>query len=262
MGAEHAQHTLLSSPRGLHSLWSRMALVTEPIRRLLSAARMLSSPLRCRLAPPPACCSPACTNRFQSIPAASNYRRTACSSTNSTAAAAAATAAAQPTPAEARAMEAHRAALAAAAAAGPPLEGRTYAPEISWEPEVQAYLEAALGAQALRRISAALARPPLATCLRVNTLRTTPQVRGWSIVLRSGILYAGLSAISRCKLSAVGRSWGQCMQSMPLNVHRSLPAGPAASPAGRSDARRQGAGAAAAAVCAPAGVTCCGGLAG
>lgn len=77
-------------------------------------------------------------------------------------------------------MEAHRAALAAAAAAGPPLEGRTYAPEISWEPEVQAYLEAALGAEALRRISAALARPPLATCLRVNTLRTTPQVCRWS----------------------------------------------------------------------------------
>lgn len=41
---------------------------------------------------------------------------------------------------------------------------------------MQAYLEAALGAEQLRRISAALARPPLATCLRVNTLRTTPQV--------------------------------------------------------------------------------------
>ncbi len=49
----------------------------------------------------------------------------------------------------------------------------------------QAYLEAMLGAAQLRRISDALARPPLATCLRVNTLRTTPQV------LRAGGMLPG-----------------------------------------------------------------------
>ena len=38
------------------------------------------------------------------------------------------------------------------------------------------YLEAALGADKLRQISEALTRPPLATCLRVNTLRTMPEV--------------------------------------------------------------------------------------
>jgi 16S rRNA C967 or C1407 C5-methylase (RsmB/RsmF family) len=38
------------------------------------------------------------------------------------------------------------------------------------------YLAAALGADKLQQISEALTRPPLATCLRVNTLRTTPEV--------------------------------------------------------------------------------------
>ena len=56
------------------------------------------------------------------------------------------------------------------------MAARTYAPEISWDSEVRQYLEAALGPQKLAEISAALARPPLATCLRVNTLRTSPQV--------------------------------------------------------------------------------------
>ncbi|EFN59890.1 hypothetical protein CHLNCDRAFT_132901 [Chlorella variabilis] len=55
------------------------------------------------------------------------------------------------------------------------MAARTYAPEISWDSEVRQYLEAALGPQKLAEISAALARPPLATCLRVNTLRTSPQ---------------------------------------------------------------------------------------
>ncbi|KAL4856723.1 putative methyltransferase [Chlorella vulgaris] len=50
---------------------------------------------------------------------------------------------------------------------------RTFAPKVCWEPEVQGVLEAALGAEKLAEISAALARPPLATCLRVNTMRTT-----------------------------------------------------------------------------------------
>ena len=66
--------------------------------------------------------------------------------------------------------------LTHAAAAAPAIEARTYAPDIEWDPEVQQYLAAALGPDKLRQISLALARPPLATCLRVNTLRTTPEV--------------------------------------------------------------------------------------
>jgi 16S rRNA C967 or C1407 C5-methylase (RsmB/RsmF family) len=61
------------------------------------------------------------------------------------------------------------------AAEAPPC--RTYSPDIEWDPEVKQYLEAAFGAAKLAAMSAALARPPLATCLRVNTLRTTPEVR-------------------------------------------------------------------------------------
>lgn len=55
---------------------------------------------------------------------------------------------------------------------------RTYSPDIEWDPEVKQYLESAFGAAKLAAMSAALARPPLTTCLRVNTLRTTPQVGG------------------------------------------------------------------------------------
>ena len=51
----------------------------------------------------------------------------------------------------------------------------TYAPTIQWQPDVEAYLSACYGGpEALHRMSSALSRPPLATCLRVNTQRTTP----------------------------------------------------------------------------------------
>jgi len=53
---------------------------------------------------------------------------------------------------------------------------KTYAPTTDWDPDVQSYLEACLGVERLGRISEALTRPPLATCIRVNTLRTTAQV--------------------------------------------------------------------------------------
>jgi hypothetical protein len=42
--------------------------------------------------------------------------------------------------------------------------------------QVHAYLEHAFGAGRLQQMSAALAKPALHTCLRVNTLRTSPQV--------------------------------------------------------------------------------------
>lgn len=42
--------------------------------------------------------------------------------------------------------------------------------------QVQSYLEHAFGPLKLQQMSAALCRPALDTCLRVNTLKTTPQV--------------------------------------------------------------------------------------
>jgi hypothetical protein len=42
--------------------------------------------------------------------------------------------------------------------------------------QVAAYLAHAFGPAQLQRLSAALCRPSLQTCLRVNDLRTTPQV--------------------------------------------------------------------------------------
>eukprot|EP00879_Flechtneria_rotunda_P021512 GHRR01022673.1.p1 GENE.GHRR01022673.1~~GHRR01022673.1.p1 ORF type:complete len:169 (+),score=50.91 GHRR01022673.1:526-1032(+) len=46
---------------------------------------------------------------------------------------------------------------------------------ISWDPQVAAFLEAALGAEVFARMRAALCVPPLSTCLRVNTLKCTVQ---------------------------------------------------------------------------------------
>lgn len=43
--------------------------------------------------------------------------------------------------------------------------------------QVERYLRGAFGDEPFRRISEALARPPRSTCMRVNTLRRTPQVR-------------------------------------------------------------------------------------
>lgn len=42
--------------------------------------------------------------------------------------------------------------------------------------QVEQYMQAALGAQTFAAMQAALAAPPLHTCVRVNTLRMTPQV--------------------------------------------------------------------------------------
>ncbi|WIA32336.1 hypothetical protein OEZ86_003174 [Tetradesmus obliquus] len=47
--------------------------------------------------------------------------------------------------------------------------------EVSWDPQVSGFLAAALGAEQFRRIQAAIAVPPLSTCVRVNTLRTSTQ---------------------------------------------------------------------------------------
>lgn len=48
-------------------------------------------------------------------------------------------------------------------------------PSAQWDPEVEDYLGAAMGADRLQTISQATVRPPLTACLRVNTLRSTPE---------------------------------------------------------------------------------------
>lgn len=56
----------------------------------------------------------------------------------------------------------------------PPMQ-RSWDPSLQWNPDVEQYLSSALGSSRLQAISSAAVRPPLATCLRVNTLRTTPE---------------------------------------------------------------------------------------
>ncbi|GBF91388.1 hypothetical protein Rsub_04128 [Raphidocelis subcapitata] len=71
------------------------------------------------------------------------------------------------------ATAAARATAAPPPAAAPPRprSGRGFEPSLEWDPHVAAYLSAALGRAAFRRVSAALCRPPLRTCVRVNTLK-------------------------------------------------------------------------------------------
>jgi methyltransferase NSUN6 len=52
---------------------------------------------------------------------------------------------------------------------------RVWDPTVQWDPEVEVFLGNALGVDRLKAISQATSRPPLLTCLRVNTLRTTPE---------------------------------------------------------------------------------------
>ena len=51
-----------------------------------------------------------------------------------------------------------------------------YAPLVEWDPRVLRYMECVFGVEHFGRMRAALATPPLSTCLRVNPLRTTPEV--------------------------------------------------------------------------------------
>ncbi|GAX74807.1 hypothetical protein CEUSTIGMA_g2254.t1 [Chlamydomonas eustigma] len=55
------------------------------------------------------------------------------------------------------------------------MTSRTYNPRIKWADEVQQYLEETLGEEQVASISTALCTPPCCTCLRVNTLKATPQ---------------------------------------------------------------------------------------
>lgn len=56
-----------------------------------------------------------------------------------------------------------------------------FAPSHDWDSDLQEYLQAVFGVERFRTIAAALMRPPLSTCLRVNTLRTTPEVCCFSL---------------------------------------------------------------------------------
>ncbi|KAF5841976.1 hypothetical protein DUNSADRAFT_9857 [Dunaliella salina] len=50
-----------------------------------------------------------------------------------------------------------------------------FEPRVHWDVSVQSYLEAALEAQRFQDIQKALIRPPLSTCLRVNSLRVSTE---------------------------------------------------------------------------------------
>lgn len=52
----------------------------------------------------------------------------------------------------------------------------TYDPAEDWDAGLRAYFEAAFGREHFARMAAALLRPPLSACLRINPLRTTTQV--------------------------------------------------------------------------------------
>ena len=42
-----------------------------------------------------------------------------------------------------------------------------------WDPEVETFLEECLGRERFSSIASAITRPPLATCIRLNKLRST-----------------------------------------------------------------------------------------
>lgn len=108
----------------------------------------------------------------------------------------------------------------------------TYSPDPgTWDPEVAAYLEAALGPERLAAISAALTRPPLATCLRVNTLRTTPEVRRDCSSLHH--CHVQLSTGQACIVQAHAAATLHCTdRSVPRLLHCT---GAAAPPVGSTD---------------------------
>ena len=70
---------------------------------------------------------------------------------------------------------------------------KRFSPQSAWDKELQAYLESGLGKEAFQHISEALCRPPLSTCIRANTLRTTRKV---SLLYISGALGLPRSVIA------------------------------------------------------------------
>ena len=66
--------------------------------------------------------------------------------------------------------------MAAARSGLPTCSAPTYDPQEDWDTGVRVYFEAAFGREHFAAMAAALMRPPLGTCLRVNPLRTTTQV--------------------------------------------------------------------------------------
>ena len=70
---------------------------------------------------------------------------------------------------------------------------KRFSPHSAWDEELRAYLESALGKEAFQHISEALCRPPLSTCVRANTLKTTRKVK---LLYISGILGLPRSVIT------------------------------------------------------------------
>lgn len=50
---------------------------------------------------------------------------------------------------------------------------RRWDPQLRWDPEVETFLEECLGRERFASIASAITRPPLATCIRLNKLRST-----------------------------------------------------------------------------------------
>ena len=80
---------------------------------------------------------------------------------------------------------------------------KRFSPQSAWDEELRAYLESALGKEAFQHISQALCRPPLSTCIRANTLKTTRKV---NLLYISGILAALRYHISRWTMFDIGSS--------------------------------------------------------
>lgn len=91
----------------------------------------------------------------------------------------------------------------------PPRAMPEYNPVHDWDEGVQAYLEAVFGAERFAAMAAALLRPSLATCLRVNSLRTTVEVLMFNIKLTA----FAMPVVARCPL------WGCAMPAIRIAAH-------------------------------------------
>ena len=73
--------------------------------------------------------------------------------------------------------------------------------------QVQQYLSHALGEGRLQRISSAIARPSLRTCLRANTLKITPQVSSWPHSMSAAAAVLHLQATEDGRILLMHKWW-------------------------------------------------------
>lgn len=82
----------------------------------------------------------------------------------------------------------------------------SFDPDHDWDSDLETYLQAVFGNERFLEIAEALMRPPLATCLRINTLRTTSE----SVIKR---LPAELSPVDAAAVAAAGGP--RCAEGVP-----------------------------------------------